>query len=186
MTLKYPRCFFHICRIYSSIPELGQLHKNMLSCYTYCSRNLSRTELHVKKTTAKRTNRKVGNKGKRSISNRMSKAKERSRRLSQIVARVWADQQFKDLFLTHPERILKQYGIEIPSSVKVCIVEDTQDLIHLVLPAKPSFKHLSLNNLPNDGRDCVGTACDSLDCGTGGMTDGLDCTGSLCNSFGPK
>jgi len=64
-----------------------------------------------------------------------------------IVAQAWADQKFKKRLLADPAGVLKQHGIEIPPGVQAKIVENTDQLIHLALPHKPSAEEVAEEQL---------------------------------------
>ena len=56
---------------------------------------------------------------------------------SQIVAKAWADAKFKQRLLADPAAVLKENGIEVPPGVTVKIIENSEKVVHLTLPAKP-------------------------------------------------
>jgi hypothetical protein len=68
---------------------------------------------------------------------------EHARRVSKIIAKAWIDEGFKARLLADPATTLKEEGLEISPGVKVQIVEDTANVQHLLLPAKPSTEELS-------------------------------------------
>jgi hypothetical protein len=55
----------------------------------------------------------------------------------QIVARAWQDESFKRRLLADPAAVLKEEGMELPARVKVKILEDGDQVVHLTLPQKP-------------------------------------------------
>src|SRR5262245_11355114 len=57
---------------------------------------------------------------------------------SQIVAQAWADEAFKRRLLADPAAVLQEHGIAVLPGVRARVVEDTDRVIHLTLPAKPS------------------------------------------------
>ena len=63
---------------------------------------------------------------------------ERARKTSQIIAKSWADDGFKGRLLSNPMDTLKAEGVEIPAGVTVKVLENTSNVVHLVLPAKPT------------------------------------------------
>lgn len=63
---------------------------------------------------------------------------EQSKRLSQLIAKAWADDNFKKKLLSDPASVLKAEGVELPAGMRVQAVEDTQTVHHLVIPAKPT------------------------------------------------
>ena len=54
---------------------------------------------------------------------------------SQIVAKAWADGKFKQRLLADPAAVLKEHGITLPAGVTVAVLENTDKVLHLVLPA---------------------------------------------------
>lgn len=59
------------------------------------------------------------------------------RRMARIVARAWADEDYKRRLLTDPAGVLAEEGIEAPPGAEVRILEDKEDVVHVVLPAPP-------------------------------------------------
>jgi hypothetical protein len=53
-----------------------------------------------------------------------------------IMARAWADEDFKQRLLAEPAAVLHEYGLEAPPGRSVKIVENTDQAVHLVLPAR--------------------------------------------------
>jgi hypothetical protein len=53
-----------------------------------------------------------------------------------IVARAWADEEFKARLLANPKAVMRDHGLEL-SAVDVRVVEDTPTIRHFVLPASP-------------------------------------------------
>lgn len=59
-------------------------------------------------------------------------------KMGQILAQCWADAAFKAQLQTDPVAVLEAHGLEVPAGVQVRVVEDTDQLVHWVLPARPS------------------------------------------------
>ena len=57
---------------------------------------------------------------------------------SQIVAKAWADPKFKQRLLASPAAVLKENGVDVPTGVAVKVVENSENLVHLTLPARPT------------------------------------------------
>jgi len=53
-----------------------------------------------------------------------------------VVAKAWADANFKAKLLADPKTVLKENGVEIPDDVEFRIVENTDKVVHLILPAR--------------------------------------------------
>ena len=61
----------------------------------------------------------------------------KNQKMSQILAKCWSDAAFKASLLADPVAVLKAQGVEVPAGVQVRVVEDTDQVVHWVLPAKP-------------------------------------------------
>ena len=79
---------------------------------------------------------------------------EQNKKLAQLIAKAWADDNFKKKLLSDPAAVLKAEGVELPAGMGIQAVEDTQTVHHLVIPAKPT-------ELSDDELEKVagGTAC---------------------------
>jgi hypothetical protein len=75
-------------------------------------------------------------------------------RWGQIVGRAWADQDFNLRLRTDPAGVLTEYDLTPPAGVRVeilddaaCAPADSEGVLHLVLPGKPSAEQLSEDDL---------------------------------------
>ena len=66
------------------------------------------------------------------------KQEEANRKMGQVIASAWSDESFKAKLLASPAETLKAEGVEVPAGVKVKAVENTKEVFHLVIPAKPA------------------------------------------------
>ena len=57
---------------------------------------------------------------------------------AKVVAKAWGDEAFHAQLLADPNAALAGEGIEAPDGKKFAVVEDTADLVHVVLPARPT------------------------------------------------
>ena len=57
---------------------------------------------------------------------------------SQLVAQAWADEKLKQRLVKDPATILKEHGMEVPAGVEIRVVENTEKVAYLVIPAKPT------------------------------------------------
>jgi anti-anti-sigma factor len=55
--------------------------------------------------------------------------------LNEIIARTALDKAFREEFISHPAEVLQREGIEVPPGVVINIVENTDDRLHIVIPA---------------------------------------------------
>ena len=84
---------------------------------------------------------------------------DQSKQYQQLIAKSWADEDFKNQLLADPVTVLKAEGMELPEGVTVNAVEDSAQSLTLVIPAKP--ESLSDNDLGDvsGGRVCAGGMC---------------------------
>ncbi|MBI4596291.1 MAG: NHLP leader peptide family natural product precursor [Candidatus Tectomicrobia bacterium] len=59
------------------------------------------------------------------------------KKMSQIVVKAWANPAFKQKLRTEPALTLKGEGVDAPEGMELRVVENTDNICHLVLPAKP-------------------------------------------------
>lgn len=94
----------------------------------------------------------------------------------QIVARAWADDEFKARLLAQPKVVMREYGLEIDPGVEVSVVEDTEAVRHFVLPPNPTGDLSEEELSPVAGADsfsgfsgrcgrCGGCGCGRCGCG---------------------
>jgi hypothetical protein len=63
---------------------------------------------------------------------------EQNKKMGQVIAKCWADEGFKRKLLTDPTTTLKAEGVELPAGRSYKAVENTDTVVHLVIPAKPT------------------------------------------------
>ena len=71
----------------------------------------------------------------------MLNQEEQGKKMSQLIAKCWADEGFKKKLLADPAATLKAEGAELPAGLhgmSIVMVEDTDKVFHLVIPAKPT------------------------------------------------
>jgi len=66
----------------------------------------------------------------------MSK-EEKAKQWARIVAKAWADEDYKKRLLADPAAVLKEEGMEVPAGIKLQVNENTASTMNLVLPAMP-------------------------------------------------
>ena len=64
-------------------------------------------------------------------------AEQQAKQWGQIVAEAWQDDDFKKRLMANPSAVLKQRGMDVPGGVQVRVVENNDQVVHLLLPAKP-------------------------------------------------
>jgi len=63
---------------------------------------------------------------------------EKSKKMGQLIAMCWADEGFKKKLLADATATLKAAGEEVPAGLTYKAVENTDKLVHLVIPPKPA------------------------------------------------
>ena len=63
---------------------------------------------------------------------------EQAKRYGQVVAKAWRDEAFKQRLHADPAGVLREHGIALPAGRQVRVVENTDQVTHVVLPAKPT------------------------------------------------
>ncbi len=66
---------------------------------------------------------------------------------AQLVARAWSDPAFKAKLLADPAGVMRENGLTPPAGVRFEVTEDTNEVRHLVLPARPEVEELSAEEL---------------------------------------
>ena len=55
-----------------------------------------------------------------------------------LVSEAWSDEDLKQRLIADPANVLQEHGIEVPEGIELKVMEDTDEVRHLVLPASPS------------------------------------------------
>ena len=64
-----------------------------------------------------------------------------------VVTKAWTDPDFKARLLADPKATLAEAGAPVPDGIRIKIIEDTSDVINLVLPTSPAGEALSEQDL---------------------------------------
>jgi hypothetical protein len=86
---------------------------------------------------------------------------------SQIVARVWSDEEFKQRFKNDPRGVLAEHGIDTPEGVDIRVVEDSPEVRHIVLPPPPVDELTDEELIGTTVAYCYSGACGRCGCGCG-------------------
>jgi hypothetical protein len=57
---------------------------------------------------------------------------------NQIIAKAWGNDMFRQKLVRDPAGTLKQEGVDLPAGVSVKVMEDSDQVVHFVLPKKPA------------------------------------------------
>jgi hypothetical protein len=82
-----------------------------------------------------------------SIGGLLVNAEQQLKQFGQIVAKAWQDDAFKKRLLANPSAVLKEQGLEVPKGTEIRVVENTDQIVHLTIPAKPREGELSHDDL---------------------------------------
>ena len=63
---------------------------------------------------------------------------EQSKKIGQVLAKCWSDESFKKKLMADPMGTLKAEGAKMPEGLSVHVVENTDKVYNLVIPAKPT------------------------------------------------
>ena len=66
---------------------------------------------------------------------------------AQLVAQAWLDPAFRSRLLASPATALQEQGIAVPASVEVRVVEDTDRVVYVHLPAQPATDVFTMEQL---------------------------------------
>ena len=76
---------------------------------------------------------------------------EERNQLADLFAACWKDETLKQRFMSDPKAVLAEYGMDVPDGMAVNVVENTDNTVHITMPAPPSGgKDLSDDELRND------------------------------------
>lgn len=83
---------------------------------------------------------------------------EQLNKISQLYARSWSDEKFKQALLINPAAVLKAEGLPMPEGIEVIVLENTDTVFNLVLPARQLDGALSDAQLADISGGVVGIA----------------------------
>ncbi len=63
-----------------------------------------------------------------------------SKKWAQLLSQLWSDKKLLANFRAHPEKVLQEHDISLPKGIQYEVVEDTENAMYFVLPAKPNQK----------------------------------------------
>ena len=88
---------------------------------------------------------------------------DRQKKINEVLARVWKDEDYKQKLLSDPRGTLTAAGLTFPENVRLKIHTDTADTLNLVIPRNPTDTELSDSTLDavsgGSGDTCVNTTC---------------------------
>ena len=95
-------------------------------------------------------------------------------KLAALFAACWKDDALKTRFMADPKAVLAEHGMDLPDGIEVNVVENTDNCVHITMPAAPEgHQNLSdeeLSNaaggvtLPTDNCQSCFSTCDFTAC----------------------
>ena len=80
-----------------------------------------------------------------------------AKEMQKIIGKCWADDAFKQKLLADPAAALKEHGAEIPAGFTVKAVENTDTVIHLIIPTRPTdLSDQDLDKVAGGTYQCAG------------------------------
>jgi nitrile hydratase len=63
---------------------------------------------------------------------------EQRNKLAALFAACWKDEALKARFMADSKAVLAEYGIDVPANIDVNVVENSDNTVHITMPAAPS------------------------------------------------
>ena len=87
---------------------------------------------------------------------------EERNKLAALFAACWKDEALKARFMADPKAVLAEHGIDVPANIDVNVVENSDNTVHITMPAGPTgageLSDVELNNVAG------GCVSQNLDC----------------------
>ena len=81
---------------------------------------------------------------------------EQSKKIGQVLAKCWSDESFKKKLMADPIGTLAAEGAKVPEGISVIVLENTDKVFNLVIPAKPTdLTDADLDKVAGGGGLCV-------------------------------
>ena len=68
---------------------------------------------------------------------------------AKIIAKAWADDEFRSQFVKDPRAVISSMGIQVPEEAELVVHEDSADKYNLVIPSRPAEGEMSDADLDN-------------------------------------
>lgn len=62
--------------------------------------------------------------------------KKAQQQWAKIITKAWADEDFKVRLIAEPVAVLKEEGIEVPEGITIKVIENTDNVTHVVIPLR--------------------------------------------------
>ena len=75
---------------------------------------------------------------------------EQRNALAELFTACWKDDALKARFMSDPKAVLAEHGIDVPGSIDVKVVENSDNTVHITMPMAPDgHEELSMEELSN-------------------------------------
>jgi hypothetical protein len=71
----------------------------------------------------------------------MAELNEQQKQMAKIVAKAWADDEYKQRFISDPAAVLREEGVELPDGMNFKVLEAKENENWIVLPPKPADEY---------------------------------------------
>ena len=86
---------------------------------------------------------------------------EQRNKLADLFAACWKDEALKARFMADPKAVLAEHGMPVPDGMAVNVVENTDNTVHITMPAPPS-RHSDLSDAELSKAAGGGAAADAF------------------------
>jgi hypothetical protein len=66
---------------------------------------------------------------------------EERNQLAELFAACWKDEALKQRFMSDPKAVLAEYDMPVPEGMDVKVVENSDNCVHITMPAPPDGHH---------------------------------------------
>ena len=68
----------------------------------------------------------------------MAELNEQQKQMAKIIAKAWADDDYKQRFISDPAAVLREEGADVPEGVTFNVLEAKENESWIILPPKPA------------------------------------------------
>jgi hypothetical protein len=109
---------------------------------------------------------------------------DETNKMNTLIAACWKDDALKQRFLSGPHAVLAEHGMDVPEGINVNVVENTDNTVHVTLPAAPTANgNLSDAELENAAGGNAGTG--HIEPGCRSQVNDTVCSGGECGDGRP-
>ena len=99
---------------------------------------------------------------------------EQRNALAKLFAACWKDEALKARFMSDPKAVLAEYGIDVPDGIGVNVVENSDNTVHITMPAAPAGDELSDEELAGAAGGWEGVEFGAHCCKSYRVSGGMD------------